>query len=136
MHKGKSPLHSIYSGGQAKAMHLSAEGSRWCFDKGTSQRYSTKKKAKEHTAIVKKIAELQDALQVEDMTSLTEAAGPSKDQGLPSPLSHLVEAADPEMAESDSSRYGHIFSLNLNPWMTVEMSIKPNQNQMNPMTTI
>ena len=67
------------------------------------------KKAEGHAAIVKKIAELQDALQVEDMTSLTEAAGPTKDQGLPSPLSHLVEAADPEMAESDSSRYGCIY---------------------------
>ena len=58
---------------------------------------------------VKKIAELQDALWVEDMTSLTEAAGPTKDQGLLSPPSHLVEAADPELVEPDSSRYGHIY---------------------------
>ena len=57
----------------------------------------------------KKIAELQDALQVEDMTSLTEAAGPTEDQGLPSPPHHLVEAADLELAEPDSSRYGHIY---------------------------
>ena len=62
------------------------------------------KKAEEHTMIVKKIAELQDALQVEEMTSLTEAAGPTKDQGLPSPPSCLVESADPELAEPDSSR--------------------------------
>ena len=122
------------------------------------------KKAKEHAPIVKKIAELQDALWVEDMTSLTEAAGPTEDQGLPSPLSHLVEAADPELAEPNRSRYGHtypfgherhliwlvgtivhsdlncrwiiLFSLSLNPWTTMEMSIKLNQSQMNLMTTI
>ena len=68
-----------------------------------------RKKAKERATVVKKIAELQDALQLEDMTSLTEAAWPTEDQGLPSPPSHLVEAADLELAEPDSSRYGHIY---------------------------
>jgi hypothetical protein len=62
---------------------------------------AARKKAEERAAIVKKIAELQDALRVEDKTILT---GPTEDQGLPSPPSGLIESADPESAEPDSSR--------------------------------